>query len=103
MESAPIPDLKNVSTDSGVTFLHPFDYSYQQYIGPPPSLPSNKVNDFKNNLTTKTKLTNYIKEISFLKKKKRKNGLGASIRLCRETQCLPYAGFFYFFFILSFI
>ena len=32
MKSAPIMDKKNVSTDSGVTFLHPCDYSYQHYI-----------------------------------------------------------------------
>ena len=31
MENATIPDQKNVSTDSGLTFLHPCYYSYQHY------------------------------------------------------------------------
>ena len=31
MESATIEDQKNVSLDSGATFLHPCDYCYQHY------------------------------------------------------------------------
>ena len=41
MESAPIPDQNNVSTDSGVTFQHPYDYSYQHYL--PPHQPKSKI------------------------------------------------------------
>ena len=36
MENSPIPDQKNVSTYSGVTFLHPCDYYYQHvHLYPP--------------------------------------------------------------------
>ena len=46
MESAPIPDQKNVSTDSGVTFLHPCDYSYQHYDGDPYPVFVDKMPDY---------------------------------------------------------
>ena len=35
------------------------------------------------------------------KEKKKKNGISASIRIGREIQCLPYAGFFVFVFVFE--